>query len=223
MKIILSFLLITIFAVQLYSQSDKQIIGIQGSQVLLKGKITDEVSGKPIGTGIEFISKDGRKIKTQSNSITGEWEQLLTSGEYEVILFSWNVARKTTSIAIEEVEKFKEIRQDFTVKRMMPNDIMFNLNAFADNSATPNRSILNELEVLKVAMRFNRGVQFIVYINSTDNNLTAKRIEEINNYFKDWGSQARRIRVEEDKSQRFTTQQKNLSVLVEKNEDVFNR
>ncbi len=223
MKILLSIALILFLSFNLYSQSDKQIIGIQGSQVLMKGKITDEASGKPIGVGIEFISSDGRKIKTQSNSITGEWEQLLTSGNYEVILFSWNIARKVTSLKVEQVEKFKEQKQDFTVKRMLENDVMFNLKAFSDNSAIPNRDILNELDDLKMVMRFNRGVQFIVYVNSIESNLLSKRIEELNSYFSDWGSQARRIRVEGDKSQKYTSKSKNLSVVVEKNEDVFNR
>lgn len=258
-------LLLFVSLVSSQAQSDKQIINI-GGQVLAKGKITDESTSMPIGTNLEFKSESGKRIKTLSNSITGNWELLLPEGKYEVVLFSWNIARKIDYIEIIAGTKFKEIERNFTVKRMLPNDIMFKMKAFADNSTVPNKTILKELDELKETMKFNRGVEFIVYVNAMEmfpptqdyarpqeevkpnaktkgkakkkpqaiveskpietkdySELIKSRVAEINAYFDDWGTFRKRIRVLADLSNTKTKFPNNLSVIVEKNEDVFNK
>lgn len=166
MKYLLIFLLL-ISSGNLYSQSDKQLYNI-GGNILAKGKVSDEISLLPVGTDIEFRHESGKKIKTQSNSISGEWEQLLPEGKYSVILYSWNVARKIDQLEIPAAEKYKEIHKDFNVKRMFVGDKVFLMPAFASNNSTFQSSAKEEIEMLKDVMKFNRAVEFIVYVNASD-------------------------------------------------------
>lgn len=168
MKILIIGVIFALSATMLFSQSDKKLIDIKGSQILYKGKVTDLLTGKPVGTVLEFKDKNGKKIKTQSNALTGEWEQLLESGDYEVLIFSWNVVRQASKLIVPQVEKFKEDKLDFVVRRMEKGDKVYLLQSFAEASSSADMKILSEIDQLKEVMRFNRGVDFVVYVNAED-------------------------------------------------------
>lgn len=159
--------LLLIASINLYSQSDRQMYSI-GGNILVKGKVIDENSLQPVGTDIEFRHSNGKKIKIQSNSISGQWEQILPEGNYTVILYSWNVARKIDEMEVPAATKYKEIQKDFTVKRMLPNDKIFQLSAFDSASENFHGIAKSEIESLKEVMKFNRAVEFTVYVNASD-------------------------------------------------------
>lgn len=160
-------LFIVINSSYLYSQSDKQIYSI-GGNILVKGKITCETTGEPVGTEIEFRSSNGKKIRTSSNSISGEWSQVLPSDNYTVILHSWNVARKQFNLDVPASTKYKEINQDFTVKRLLPNDVFARLQLFEQNSSEQKEDIKDLLDEIKEIMKFNRAVEFTIYVSAAD-------------------------------------------------------
>lgn len=168
MKFFVFALVFTFLCANLYSQPKTGIINM-GSQTLVKGIVTDIESGKPIGTNIEFKDKSGKKIKIQSNSMTGAFEQLLNAGEqYEVIIQNWDVARKTYNLTVEKSDKYIEQKVDFKVRKLEKESPFMSINVFSANSATSNEEIKPMLEELNTTLKFNRGVEFIVYINALD-------------------------------------------------------
>ncbi len=153
----------------LFSQSDKQIYSI-GGNVIVKGRVTCEHTGEPVETELEFRASNGKKIRTKSNSITGNWEQVLPSDNYKVILHSWNVARKTCDLVVQPSEKYKEIHQDFTVKRLLLNDIYLQSYLFKSNSADLMSDFSDIASEIKEVLKYNRAVELTFYVSASDMN-----------------------------------------------------
>lgn len=153
----------------LFSQSDKQIYSI-GGNVIVKGRVTCELTGEPIETELEFRASNGKKIRTKSNSITGNWEQVLPSDNYKVILHSWNVARKTYDLQVQPSEKYKEIQQNFTVKRLLPSDVYLQSNLFQTNGSELNQDFSEIASDIKEVLKYNRAVEFTFYVSASDMN-----------------------------------------------------
>lgn len=168
MKYFVIALVLTFICSNLYAQPKTGIINM-GSQTLVKGIVTDIESGKPVGTNVEFRDKSGKKIKIQSNSMTGAFEQLLNAGEqYEVLIQSWNVARKTYNLTVEKSDKYIEQKVDFQIRKLEKDNIFMSINAFNANTANTNEEVKQMLEELNTTLKFNRGVEFTVYINAID-------------------------------------------------------
>ncbi len=153
----------------LFSQSDKQIYSI-GGNVIVKGRVTCENTGEPVETELEFRASNGKKIRTKSNSITGNWEQVLPSDNYKVILHSWNVARKTYDLQVQPSEKYKEIQQNFTVKRLLPLDIYLQSDLFEPNSADLKTDFTEIANEIKEVLKYNRAVEFTLFVSAADMN-----------------------------------------------------
>lgn len=151
----------------LFSQSDKQIYNI-GGNILAKGKVTCERTNEPVETEIEFRGSNGKKIRTRSNSITGNWEQILPPDKYTVLLHSWNVARKTYEIEVEPNNKYKEITKDFTVVRLLPGDELLQIQFFKTNSTEVQSDLSEFIQQIKDIMKFNRGAEFTFYVSASD-------------------------------------------------------
>lgn len=166
-KLVVFFLLLS--SSLLFSQSDKQIYSI-GGNVIVKGRVTCELTGEPVETELEFRASNGKKIRTKSNSITGNWEQVLPSDNYKVILHSWNVARKTYDLQVQPSEKYKEIQQNFSVKRLLPTDIYLQSPLFKNNSAELNADFSQIAGEIKEVLKYNRAVEFTFYVSASDMN-----------------------------------------------------
>lgn len=138
--------------------------------IVVKGKITDEQTGQPIGVDIEFRSTDGRKIKINSNSISGEYQQVLNAGEfYEVILTGPNIIRKVDRLKVDHFDSYDEQEQNFTVIKLEPGRAIFKITAFDKGSNQINKeeleSIFSEIQEI---MKFNRAVNFEFVVNAKD-------------------------------------------------------
>lgn len=172
---------------------------IAGVPIVVKGIVTDEYTGKPASVEIIFKNGDGTKIKIQSNSITGKFEQVLNSGtEYEVILQNYDIIRKETSLAIEESDSYMEKKVEFTVKKLKPGRVVFDYDLFASNSTELSDAGKLKLKELKSVMRFNRSVKFEFKVSGRDSGSSSKtltdgRIQAIKDYIDKWRRAKRRI------------------------------
>ena len=160
------FLIVFLFiaSVSIYAQNNKT-----GAPVLIKGHITDEFSGKPLGVSVEFRVKDGEKVKIQSNSIDGSFQQIVNSGDtVEIIFSSKEIVRKSETIAVERYSNYKEIIHDFQVKKLSPGLHLFTILAFNEKSSQLNSTAQNLFNQLQDIMLFNRNVKFEIVINAND-------------------------------------------------------
>lgn len=153
----------------------------QSVPVLLKGNVTEDKNNEPIGIQIEFRSRDGKKIRTQSNAKYGTYEQLLNAGEsYEVVLSSPNIVRKIDSVKLEPSTKFGEQSANFSVTKLAPGVELFGIDAFDKLSATPKTALLDDLEEIKEMLKFNRSIsiEFVVTAKDTYNKaIEMKQVE----------------------------------------------
>jgi hypothetical protein len=141
----------------------------QSVQVFMKGKVIDELTGTPASVNIEFRTPNGKKIKIQSNSITGAYEQIFNAGDsVEVILTNWDIARKSESIYIENYQKYTEIERNFYVTRFTPGGTIAAMNAFNQNEAEILPAFSAKLDEINKMLLFNRNVKFEILISAKD-------------------------------------------------------
>ena len=89
------------FSLSLPMLTRGQMLQSEG-QVLVRGTIFDEFSGKPISIDIEFRDPTGKKIKCRSEA-NGSYQQVLQSGaKYSLIFSNFDIARKLDTIYIEK-------------------------------------------------------------------------------------------------------------------------
>ncbi|MCX7736364.1 MAG: hypothetical protein N2319_06590 [Candidatus Kapabacteria bacterium] len=141
----------------------------QTVQVFMKGKVIDEITGNPVSVNIEFRTPNGKKIKIQSNSINGAYEQIFNAGDsVEVVLTNWDIARKTETIYIDNYQKYTEIERNFYVTKFTTGGTIAAMNAFNQNDAEVLPVFGTKLEEINKMLLFNRNVKFEILISAKD-------------------------------------------------------
>lgn len=141
----------------------------QTVQVFMKGKIIDEITGTPVSANIEFRMPNGKKIKIQSNSITGAYEQIFNAGDsVDVILTNWDIARKSESIYIENFQKYTEIEKNFYVTRFTLGATIAAMNAFKHKEVEILPAFAEKLDEINKMLLFNRNVKFEILVSAKD-------------------------------------------------------
>jgi hypothetical protein len=151
----------------------------RGVQILLKGKILDEISGKPMEVNIEFKAESGKKFKIKSNSIDGSYEQIFNSGEnVEIVFTNWNIARKINKISIKDTTKYFEQIENFYVKQYVKSSAVFKFNLFDPNSANLRSDAAAKIDSLKDMLLFSRNIKIELVTNGHDSFFKTKQIQE---------------------------------------------
>ncbi|TAL67009.1 MAG: hypothetical protein EPN82_15660 [Bacteroidetes bacterium] len=156
-----------------------QLPGNGNVQVLVKGVITDEYTGKPCESTITIKDKNGKKFKIKSNSIDGTYEQVLAVGEnYEFTFINFDVLKKVENIYVESAEKYTEQKADFTVRKLSPGLHLFASDLFASGESVISNSpddILKELEEILV---YNRSAKFGFVVTAHDTYASSSKITD---------------------------------------------
>lgn len=161
-------LFLALLTINLYSQNDKKFVGQKGVQVILKGKITDENSGKPIGITMDFRFQNGKKFKIQSNSIDGSYSQILNAGdEFEIIFANnYDIPRTIRKVKVIDTNSFTEQEMDFAIKKFEVGAKFTEFPIFDENSTAISESGKSELDKIRELMLFNRSVKFEFVVNA---------------------------------------------------------
>lgn len=138
-------------------------------QYLVKGTITDKFSGKPTGSTIEFRTPDGKKIKTQSNSVSGEYQQVLETGvQYDVIFTGSDLARQIEKLPSAQSDSYHEVVANFSVKKFFSGMEFDRVDAFKSGSSSMGQGATKAFDELQEVMKFNRNVVFELRVNAHD-------------------------------------------------------
>lgn len=189
-----------------------------GQQVMLKGKVVDVNTNKPLTIEIEFQPKVGSKFVVKSADGTGEFQQLLQAGEtYELTFKGDNVYREQISYTptSNSSEGYSEISQTFKAKGLAKGVEVETLDVFSANSTDITSTGKTALNNMKISMRFNRNADFIFQVNAPTKALADKRLNTLKDYISDWRKLLDRVEFQS------STKGNNLNIIVSKIEDIF--
>ena len=144
-------------------------LGAIAGQYLVKGVVTDKFSGKPTGSVIEFRSPDGKKIKTQSNSISGEYQQVLQTGvQYDIIFTGSDVARQIEKVPSATSDSYHEVIANYSIKKFYAGMEFDKVDAFKSGNSSIGQGATKTLDELQEVMKFNRNVVFEIRVSAHD-------------------------------------------------------
>ncbi len=146
-----------------------QFINNGSVQVILKGKVLDYYTNRPVGVTLEFKTSLGKKFKIRSDSVYGTYQQVFQAGEeVEAILHEWNVLRETFTFRLPDTTTFAEIEKDFVVRRMETGLEAFKEDCFPTGSSELSPEGEKFLRSFDEILKFNRNVKFTIYVTSFD-------------------------------------------------------
>jgi hypothetical protein len=113
------------------------VVNAQETTVLLKGIITDRLTGKPVGVNYEISDKQGNKVAdAKSNPKTGEYSSAIKPGaDYSMFFYGFDILKSTKSISIQPASKYEEVPMDFTVDKLVKGMELYSVEGF-DPGAT---------------------------------------------------------------------------------------
>ena len=177
------------------------IIGLNaqmGEQVMLKAKVVDVTTGKPMSIEVEFKPDNGRKFVVKSHEETGTFDQLLQGGtHYEVTFDGDNVYRETIDYTSAVVKDgYSEISHTFKVKALKPGVQVNEMEIFGPSNNDLTAAGKEALKKMKLALRFNRNTSFILKVNAPNKDLANKRLNTLKDYISNWRRLLERVTLE---------------------------
>lgn len=140
----------------------------QNASINIKGFVTDEVTGKPIGKemDMEVVGQNtGKKFTVKVNSKSGEYLQPLPSGDVYTLTFkSFAVFKKTETLDLPATQKYREERHDYKVRTIIQGDEMANVSAFDGGQSVVLASAQHALAEVIEALRGNRDLRVVVTV-----------------------------------------------------------
>ncbi len=171
-------------------------VNMYSAQILLSGHIYESQGNKPISVSIEFKDKNGKKISTKSNSISGEYQQILESNtNYSVVLNSNEILRREYKIHTLDTNDYAEQKLNFSVFKPIIGSKILEANIFSNGTSNLTDNGKEQLEELQSMLRFNRNLNVEVRISANNSNLIQSRIDVINNIIGGWKRENPRIKV----------------------------
>jgi hypothetical protein len=158
-------------------------VGQAQGVALVKGKITDATSGKPIGTTIGFADSKGKIIKCKSNSADGTFQQSIRLGElYTVVIKGYYDPDGFDEIDLRTTKKYEEIAKDYTLSEIKPGAVLMEFDGFRQNEAELNEMAREHLLLLKPFKEINFGADFEIKVSTIDSwfKSTKKKVEKVN-------------------------------------------
>lgn len=177
------------------------IIGLNaqmGEQVMLKAKVVDVTTGKPMSIEVEFKPDNGRKFVVKSHEETGRFDQLLQGGtHYEVTFDGDNVYRETIDYTSAVAKDgYSEINHTFKVKALKPGVKVDEMELFGPSNNDLTATGKKALKKMKLALRFNRNTSFILKVNAPNKELANKRLNTLKDYISNWRRLLERVTLE---------------------------
>jgi len=108
------------------------MVNAQETTILLKGIITDRVTGKPVGVSYEITDAQGMKVAdARSNGKTGEYSSAIKPGaDYTMFFYGFDILKSTKTISVPPASKYEEVAMDFTVDKLAKGMELFAVEGF---------------------------------------------------------------------------------------------
>lgn len=108
------------------------MVNAQETTVLLKGIITDRLTGKPVGVNYEVSDMQGVKVAdAKSNPKTGEYSSAIKPGaDYTMFFYGFDILKSTKTISIQPASKYEEVSMDFTVDKLAKGMELYSIEGY---------------------------------------------------------------------------------------------
>jgi len=172
--------------------------------VILKGKITSAITGKPIAANITVVDNKTNQVKGvfSSNSFSGRYTVILpTGGNYGVSVDADGYLFHSENIDVPIVEQFLEVSKDIALESLTPNSLTNLKNVFFESG----KDVINplsfpELDRLYKVLKNNPEL-FLEVAGHTDSvgddndnlKLSQMRADAIKNYLVNKGIDPKRF------------------------------
>lgn len=162
-KLAIFLFIIISFSFCAYSQQSQKNV------ILLQGKIVDIQSGEGIGTGIQFVDKNGKKIQLRSLGGSGNFQQVLNPNEtYTVMFKDYLWAESIKSYTTPNVNEYLEVAKEFKVKKIYTGMELSRFNAFSSNESKLHTGNLSYMYELRDFLSYNPKVNVVITISTSD-------------------------------------------------------
>lgn len=150
--------------------------------VLLKGTIKEQGSEAPVEAEISFRDQADNPVRAKSDK-QGNYQAVLKPGQkYTVIFTGQNILREIMQFSLDPVEKYTEIRKDFTVKRVVSGLELFNGFAFEKGSTALTTDGQEKMKEIIDILNKNRSMTIKIAVFgdlADDNTLQQSRTEAL--------------------------------------------
>ncbi|MDA3842799.1 MAG: hypothetical protein PF588_00330 [Candidatus Kapabacteria bacterium] len=150
----------------------------KGAVVLLKGKLTDSDNGSAVVAPIFFVPNEGRQVKSKSNSINGEFQQVMPSGfTYTIYVKGYQIVDATPIYDIPKHTEYKEYTRDLKLKKFSEGQKFIEVKIFEPNESIITASGAEHLRTLKSFLTINKQLKIVVTVSSYDSWLKNKTVK----------------------------------------------
>ncbi len=137
--------------------------------ILVKGVVLDEFTGKPVETFVEFKTSNGKRFKIKTNSMTGQFQQILKAGDVvQIKFYFWDVARKIVTLHVKDTIAYSEQNVNYWVKKLDVGRILFKFNLFKPVTSEFVNNSMSLIDSLEFLLRFSRNIEVEFRINAHD-------------------------------------------------------
>ena len=153
----------------------------------VEGKITDEISGNPVGCKIYVYNEAGKRVRSiRSNSADGTYLAVVNdAGKHKFVLAGHNVYRKEFFVQIPASTKFQEVAQDFTVKMFSEGFVLYEGEAFELNSAVMTPAASASLKEVIEAVTVNQQLNLNITVTVDQDQMAGMVQDSITKFLKD--------------------------------------
>lgn len=180
MKPLPFFLVMTLFAVNLFSQID---FTKSGETLLLKGTVKNEV-GEPVSVEIRFVDLTNKPVIASSND-EGYLQVVLKQGmNYYPIFKNYIEVGGLHPFQTAKTGKYTEISKMFLVRKIQENAVLHKLSMFKSADSNLTEEGLAFLSFFKEFYSLNKNLQFKMVLSATEMNfkdIKQTRTEVVNN------------------------------------------
>ncbi len=172
-RILIFIFLLLISAANLYAQSTSKVV------VLLQGK-TLNLSGNPTAVKMTFTDQsNNKKAKTKSNRNTGLYQIILKPGhKYSVDFKGYISADNSNYVEIPNVQKYSELSQTFTLKKIEEGLELCQFNAFKPQDTVLSGSYIEYFNRMKQFLRENINASVVITVSMKDSYFKKKRVKK---------------------------------------------
>lgn len=165
---------------------------LESKTTLLKGNVTNSVSGEPMNIELEFKAEGSPKVKVQA--MQGKYEQALTTNtKYMVTFVSKDVLREEIEIKVQDhKDAYNEQIMNFKVKKIAKGLEIKKFVLFENGTATMSSQGKKNIDDIKTLIRFNRTIEVELLLGEE---MFAERMKALKDYIATMGAYSAKIKI----------------------------